>query len=199
MSAHKGFFKQMIYKFFCDDLESCLKVSKTKQGIISNPSFDGGLNFTAGLVIVCVIEMMAGFYKGKRLTDENDVVDFLEDYFSEHNNLFKDREFAKYFHRVVRHGLVHEYSPKASAVGMNFNSSELLTMSERNKEELPIINVPTFYNLTVKALQDYEKDLDNGLYIQEFNKRYNEQIQEDYNEMRILKKKFKSLTNKGII
>lgn len=197
MSVHKGFFKQSIHEFFHQDIDSCLQVSQVKQRIISNVNPDGGLNFTAALVIMCVIEMMAGFYKGKVFPKEKDVCEFLVKYFSNHEPLFKDKEFSRYFYRVFRHGLTHEWSPKASGVAMDFNSKAAIGIIKPDKEDLICLNVPAFFEITTKALEDYEKDLDNGLYVKEFNKRYDETITEDYKQMRILRERFKFLKDKA--
>ena len=194
MSAHKGFFRQSIYELFCGDLKSCLKVSKIKQGMPNGYEFIGGLNFTAALVIMCIIEMMAGFYKDKLQPNSDDVADFMTRYFSKYEPIFNDKEFSKLFYRVYRHGLVHEWSPKASAVAMDFSSQKVLKIIKSGSEELTSVNVPTLYDLTVKALNDYEKDLDNNLFIKEFNNRYNKQIAEDYKQMRLLREKIKKYT-----
>lgn len=189
MSAYKGFFNQSIREFFYGDIESCMEVSKRKQHRDAFFSNIGGLNFTAGLVIFCIIEMLAGFFKGKDFPNSDDVSEFLKKYFATHNRLFENIDICKKFYEVFRHGLVHEWSPKACSVDMNFNDNYLLktVLGEGGKEILQI-NIPTFFKLTKKAFADYERDLDSGFYIEEFDTRYNSTIEKDYAEMEDLKK-----------
>lgn len=198
-SAHKVFFRQIIHEFLYDDLESCLKASKIKQGIIINKSinFKGGQNIIACLAIMCAIEMMAGFYKGKINANEKDVAQFLFKYFSKYESLFKDEEFSKKFYRAFRHGSVHELVPKASGVAMDFCSEASIgIINNRHGKELVCINIPAFYDLTTKSLRDYERDLDAGHYIKEFNRRYVEQIERDNKEANQLLKRYKEILKK---
>jgi len=191
MSAYKGFFNQSIREYFYGDIESCMEVSRRKQ--INDPDFQktGGLNFTAGLVIFCVIEVLTGFYKGKEFPKSDEIADFLQRYFSKHNDLFKDLAFCKKFYEVFRHGLVHEWSPKACSVDMNFSDKYLLkTIIGEGGTVLLQINIPAMFEITKKSFDDYELDLDNGNYVAEFDIRYNNIIKNDYSEMEILKQMF---------
>ena len=61
MALHNDVFKQQIWGFLCDDLESCLAVSQIVQFFPKNTIFKGGLNFTAALAIFSVIELAAGY------------------------------------------------------------------------------------------------------------------------------------------
>lgn len=191
MTAYKGFFRQSIFDFYTNDLKSCLEVSRAKQA--GSTVFPGGLNFTAALVILCVLEMMAGFFKGKVQPSNDDVVDFIIKYFSKYESKFTDEKFSKLFYKVFRHGLVHEWSPKASAIAMNFKSNDIIGKVKTNGEEIIFVNVPPFYDLTIKAYSDYKEDLDNGRYVSEFDRRYNQIIKKDYDEMRKLRAKFEEL------
>jgi hypothetical protein len=72
---------------------------------------------------------------------------------------------------------------------MNFNDDYLLkTVVGEGGREILQINIPTLFQLTKKAFADYERDLDAGLYINEFDIRYSSTIEKDYQEMGVLKK-----------
>lgn len=196
MSAYEGFFRQSIFDFYANDIKSCLKVSEIKQS--GSSDFQGGLNFTAALAIFCVLEMMAGFYKGKKEPTNDDIVDFLVKYFSKYDSKFADKDFAKLFYKVFRHGLVHEWSPKASAIAMNFRSKEITEKIKikTDGEEIMCVNIPPFFDITIKAYTDYKNDLDKGMYVEEFERRYQKVTEDDYYEMRVLRAKFDSLKTK---
>ena len=132
--------------------------------------------------------MMAGYYKGKTHPSTEDVADFFVKYFSPHEPLFKDKDFAEQFFKVFRHGLAHQWSPKAAAVAMNFNRQESFYYIQGDSTDLPCLNIPPFYKLTKQALKDYETDLNNEKYIAEFNKRQEAVLERDYKEMEKLKK-----------
>jgi hypothetical protein len=198
MNEHKGVFNQQVREFFFGDLDSCFKVSKIKQGLpVDRYPFSGGLNFTAALVIFCVIDMMAAYYKGITTdrrgrvigASDDNVADFLIKYFGKYDSFFSDKEKSKLFYRVFRHGLVHQWSPKASGVAMNFSSNALLVKTTYGTEEIIILNAATFYELTRKALKDYEEDLDNGHFVDQFKKRHELIVKTDYDEMRLLRSK----------
>lgn len=187
MALHNDVFNQQIWEFFSDDLESCLTVSKLKQ--VGDTRFKGGLNFTACLTILSVIEMCSGYCKGKD-SNSDTVADFLTKYFSQYFDGFGDRNFSKQFYVVFRHGLSHQWSPKASAIDMNFNDSYFLKKVKTENEEILFLNVPDFYEYTKKALKDFEKDLDNDENLRNlFEQRYNQIVNLDYQQMRTLRDK----------
>lgn len=187
MALHNNVFKQLIWEFFCDDLDSCLAVSKLKQA--GDSRFKGGLNFTACLTILSAIEMCSGYYKGKD-TNSNSVADFLTKYFSNFFEGFKNRNLSKQFYIVFRHGLSHQWSPMASAIDMNFFDNYLLKKVKANNEEILYLNIPDFYEITKKALRCFEEDLDKDERLKEnFKKRYDQIIRLDYQKMKILKSK----------
>lgn len=185
MALHNDVFKQQIWEFFRDDLESCLTVSKLKQS--GDSRFKGGLNFTACLTIFSVIEMCSGYYKEGN-SNSDTVADFLTTYFSTHFDGFKDRSFSKQFYVVFRHGLSHQWSPKASAIDMNFADSYFLKKVNTGSEEILFLNIPIFYKYTKAALKDYENDLDNHKDLKDkFERRYNHIVDLDYQQMRVLR------------
>ena len=187
MALHNDVFKQQIWEFFCDDLETCLTVSKLKQS--GDSRFKGGLNFTACLTIFSVIEMCSGYYKGKD-TNSDTVADFLTKYFSKYFNVFKDKIFSKQFYVVFRHGLSHQWSPKASAIDMNFTDNYFLKKVKTNSEEILFLNIPIFYAYTKAALKDYEDDLNRNDNLRNlFEQRYNQIVSFDYQQMRTLREK----------
>lgn len=185
MALHNDVFKQQIWEFFCGDLDSCLLVSKLKQ--TGDNRFNGGLNFTACLTIFSVIELCSSYYKGKD-SDTNTVTDFLVRYFSKYFDKFKDREFSRHFYYVFRHGLSHQWSPRASAIDMNFIDDYFLKKIKPEKEEILCLNIPVFYEYTKKALRDFEADLDNNENLKNiFGNRYDQILNLDYKQMGILK------------
>lgn len=187
MALHNDVFKQQIWEFFCDDLDSCLLVSKLKQS--GDTRFRGGLNFTACLTIFSVIEMCSGYYKGEG-TNSDTVADFLTEYFSKYFDSFKDRNFSKLFYTVFRHGLSHQWSPKASAIDMNFQDSYFLKKVKTENEEILFLNVPDFYEYTKKTIKDFEEDLDKNENLRTiFKQRYDQVVGLDYQQMRILRNK----------
>ena len=101
-SAYQDVFKQLVWGFFCGDIDSCLEVAKMVQARESNDlSLKGGCNFTAALVILCVIEMMAGYYKGKLDPSSRDVADFFVKYFSPYDPLFKNKDFIPIYYKII--------------------------------------------------------------------------------------------------
>lgn len=187
MALHNDVFKQQIWEFFCDDLESCLLVSRLKQQ--GDIRFRGGLNFTACLTIFSVIELCSSYYKGKD-SDANTVSDFLVKYFSKYDVKFSDEKFSRYFYDVFRHGLSHQWSPRASAIDMNFTDKYFLKKDRIENEEILYLNIPVFYDYTKKALSNYENDLDNDMSLRNlFEKRYKNIVDLDYQKMRILRDK----------
>lgn len=189
MALHNDVFKQQIWEFFCDDLKSCLTVSKLKQS--GDTRFSGGLNFTACLTIFSVIEMCSGYYMGKS-SNSDTVADFLTKYFSKYFGGFKDRNYSKQFYIVFRHGLSHQWSPKASAIDMNFIETYFLKKVKTGSEDILFLNIPIFYEYTKAALKDYENELDSdGNLGNLFEQRYKQIVNFDYQQMRILREKLK--------
>jgi hypothetical protein len=190
MALHNDIFKQQIWEFFCNDLESCLTVSKLIQ-TNSASSFKGGLNFTATMAIFSVIELVAGWWKGTKPT--NDIIaSFIQNYFSKYYIRFNNKSLAKKFYEVFRNGLSHQWSPKASGIAMDFNNNWLVEkMPTNGQEEILALNVPTFYYLTKQVLSDYEKELNENEDMRKlFEERYKKIVDEDYKEMRILRNMF---------
>lgn len=162
MALHNDVFKQQIWEFFCDDLESCLTVSKLKQSNPQSP-LKGGLNFTATLAIFSVIELCAGWWKGTEPT--NDIIaSFIQKYISKYYAGFEDKGVSKKFYEVFRNGLSHQWSPKASGIAMDFYGNWLINKlkSEGGQEDILLLNVPTFFYVTKQGLQDFERDLDDN-------------------------------------
>jgi hypothetical protein len=191
MGLHNDVFNQQIWDWFCNDLESCLLVSQKVQA--GSTEFKGGTNFPAALTIFSVLEMTAGYYSGR--TDDqqltNRVVAFLVKYFSKYDARFADTDFAKKFYNVFRHGLAHQWAPKAGAVSMDFGQQdELILWIEGEAERYPCLNVPAFFELTKKALRGYESDLDQDQGLRDkFKTRYDAMIKADYQRMKQLQAK----------
>ena len=188
MALHNDVFKDQIWRFFCDDLDSCLLVSKLKQS--GDARFKGGLNFTACLAIFSAIEFLAGFFVGKEPASD-DIALFFQKYFSEYWEKLRDKSFSKKFYEVFRNGLSHQWSPKASGVQMDFNGGWILRKDKPPgfTEEILIINIPSFFEITKKAFKNFEGDLDkNSAYKVRFKERYDKLVANDYMEMRILRK-----------
>ncbi|HZE87228.1 MAG TPA: hypothetical protein VE090_03395 [Methylomirabilota bacterium] len=187
MALHNDVFQQQIWDFFCNDLESCLTVSKLKQSNPNSP-FKGGLNFTATLAIFSVIELAAGWWKGTEAT--NDIIaSFIQNYLAKYYDRFNNKSFAKKFYEVFRNGLSHQWSPKASGVAMDFYKSWLVEKTSTNgQEEILLLNVPTFYYVTKQGLEDFEKDINTNEAMRKmFERRYSKIVDSDYKEMRILR------------
>jgi len=184
MALHNDVFRQQIWEFFCNDLDSCLLVSKIIQSGKTSP-FKGGLNFTALLAIFSVIELASGWWEGKEPTQET-VANFIQKYFSKYEPRFSDQVLAKKFYNVFRNGLSHQWSPKAGGVAMDFAHDWLLEIISTNgSESIIALNVPKFYQITKSALTDYEHDLDDKADQRlNFEKRYNCIVESDYKEMR---------------
>ncbi|MGH7157275.1 MAG: hypothetical protein ACREGG_04165 [Candidatus Saccharimonadales bacterium] len=191
MALHKDVFQQQVWEWFCNDLESCLLVSQKVQA--GDAEFKGGINFPAALTIFSVLELCASYFSGR--TDDSNLIDrvvqFLVKYFPKHDARFSDADFAQRFYRVFRHGLAHQWSPKAAAVSMDFGKDELLLWARDG--EIPCLNVPTFFELTKAALRDYEADLDADEELREkFKTRYEAMWNNDYEQMELLRKMLRS-------
>jgi hypothetical protein len=175
MSLHDDVFRQQVWAFFCDDLESCLFVSKLKQCGIKE--FKGGLNFTAALTIFSVIDFLAGFWMGKK-AEQSEIAKFICKYFGKYSLALSDEKLCKQFYNVFRNGLSHQWSPKLSGVAMDFTVEHLILEDKSTK--LLHLNVPFFYKISVKAFWDYEKDLDSDPTLAEkFKRRYDNLIEND--------------------
>lgn len=188
MALHNNVFKQQIWEFFCDDLDSCLLVSKLKQS--GDRRFRGGLNFTACLAIFSAIEFLSGFLAGREPTSD-DIAVFLQKYFGKYWERMNSKSFSKKFYEVFRNGLSHQWSPKASGVAMDFYNDWILRKEKPPSfsEEILTLNIPRFYEVTKKAFKDYEVNLDKKSdFRTKFEERYNKLVESDYMEMRILRK-----------
>lgn len=163
MSKHDDFFNLIIFEFYKNDVESCLNVSKSDRA-----TFPGGQNYTAGLVIVCVLETITAYYKGKDINKSgvmeeaksDEVAEFMVKYFSPFEKLFSDKSFSKKFYEVYRHGLVHQFDPKSSAIAMDFNSDDIIDILP--VDEKMVINIPPLFRISLKAYELYEADLNVG-------------------------------------
>lgn len=190
MALHNDVFRQQIWEFFCNDLDSCLEVSRILQSCqYNNTLFKGSLNFTASLAVFSVINLAANFYFGKESTTD-DIAFFLKRYFGKYYSYLKNKPFCKQFYVVFRHGLSHQFSPKAASIAMDFHDTWILKF-DGTPELLPYLNIPAFYDITKKALGDFEHDLDNDKKLQtNFKTRYNHLIKIDYKKMRKLRRIF---------
>jgi hypothetical protein len=148
---YKSVFSHQIWDYFVNDIESCFKASRAAQ---DSNNGKGGLNFAAALVILSVLDFCSGFYVGKVQPSTDEVAEFMSKYLSD-DDLFKTKAFNKNFYKVFRHGLAHQWSPKGSGVAIDFNKSEILIIDN----ELPVLNVPPFFNLVCKGLKKYEIEL----------------------------------------
>lgn len=195
MALHKDVFKQQIWKFFQNDIDSCLIVSKDLQTKIGNLIFKGGLNFTAALTILVVIEMCASYYSGKEV-DDNKVTEFINKYFSKYEPIFHFEPICKKLFQVFKHGLAHNWSPKMAGVSMDFELDKSVVFVKGT----PVLNIPSFYEVVKKGISDYEKDLDNTQQLRDlFEKRYTKIISFDKTEVDKLNELFSSLLNKPTI
>lgn len=190
MALHNDVFRQQIWKFFSDDLTSCLTVSKFMQS--GDDRFKGGLNFTACLATFSVIEFMTGFYVSKKPTTD-DIALFLGKYLAKYWEQVSNKSFAKKFYEVFRNGVSHQWSPKASGISMDFENEWILRkiIPQGFTEEILDLNIPSFYTAIINALKDFEKDLDYSPSLRRnFEARYNKLVENDYLEMRILRDKY---------
>lgn len=189
MSGHNDMFRQQIWEFFQNDLDSCLLVSRDLQTKRESSVFRGGLNFTATLAIVVIVEMCSSYYSGRE-ADDNAVAEFINKYFSKHEPIFQFKDICKKFFQVFRHGLVHNWSPKMAGVSMDFSLNASFTFVR----ETPVLNVPAFYGVVKKGLRDYEDDLNVDERLRElFNRRYEEIILGDSQEVERFNRLFRSL------
>lgn len=187
MALHNEVFNQQIWQFFCNDLDSCIKVAKIVQKEEGKGTFKGGLNFTAALVIFSVIEFVSGWYQNRE-SDSNTVAEFLDKYASKYFNPFRDKRISKKFYEVFRNGLSHQWSPKGSGIAMDTENNILLGKQRIGNEDILTLNVPSFYELAKIAIKNYENDLNNNEDLRaKFENRYKKLVESDFKEMRILR------------
>lgn len=177
----RAVFEELIDSFYINDMESCFEAARRRE--TEKELFPGGLNFTTALAIFALIDVLAGLYTGKVQTTANDVASFMTKYFSKYNSFFSSQPQSVKFYEVFRHGLAHEWSPKHSAVGMTFEGGSPVGSVVAEGRKIPAINVPSLYALSILAIRDYRKDLENGKHLAEFQKRYDEQQARDRIEM----------------
>jgi len=182
MALHNDVFNQQIWDFFSNDMDSCFEVSKNKQKFQSKSPFKGGLNFTAALAILSVIDFCAAFYYGRRVS-QPEIAVFMNKYFSKYDDTFNSTDRCEKFYNVFRNGLSHQWSPKASGIAMNFSSGILVGIVD----DILILNVPKFYQVVISGIKDYEEDMDDGNYLDEFKQRYEDILVTDSNAARLLK------------
>src|SRR4030042_4469704 len=103
---HNDIFKQQIWEFFQNDIDSCLLVSKDMQTKRKESAFKGGLNFTAALSMMVIIEMCAGYFSGEKAND-NSSAKFITRYFSKYEPILRIESICKKVFQLFRHGLAH--------------------------------------------------------------------------------------------
>ncbi len=182
--THEKYLDSVI-DFYENDAESCFETVRSRFDL-NHPEkmkkFPGSMALTIGLLIFCVIEVFSSYYVGKKATDY-DIALFMGKYFSKYNRRFNNKDFCKSFFNVFRHGLVHNWAPKNGVLSINFGDQRFLkieTLGEGvQKIDRMIINLVSFFDLTQKAFQDYKEDLKKGLFVREFNKRFEDIIEKD--------------------
>lgn len=189
MALHNNVFKEQVWTSFVEDLESCLSVSKIKQKDGEQKEiFPGGLNFTAALTIFSVIEFATGFFSGKKANDDS-IAKFISKYIGKYCSKLSEEKIAKKWYSVFRNGLSHQYSPKFGGIAMDFNNQRAFLFVTQDKgETIPVINIPSLFNVVKKALKNYESDLNSDDLLREkFEKRYKEVRDIDFQEMKRLR------------
>ena len=119
MALHNDVFEQ-VWDWLCNDIESCFKVSQDLQNHLDKSQFKGGLNFPAALTMFSVIELAVGYYSGGDPNSDS-AADFVSKYLGKYSPSLLDRSVAKKWYEVLRHGLAHQWSPKAGGVAMDFH------------------------------------------------------------------------------
>jgi hypothetical protein len=176
MTLHTAVFKQQIWGFFSNDMDSCLLVSKDILIKKNGSKFTGGLNFTAALTVLSVVDMCASYYVGKE-AGLNDIAEFMKKYFLPYDPLFNYTTFSKKVYEIFRNGLSHQWSPKMSGVSMDFNEKKWIVFV---RGETPILNIPSFLKIVKMGFKSYETDLDNNSRLRDlFETRYNKIINQD--------------------
>jgi hypothetical protein len=187
MALHNDMLAQQMWQFLCNDIDSCLTVNQDMQALGAQSKFKGGLNFPAALTMFAMIDLAASYYVGRGATT-SDIAEFISRYFGPHSPKLADEKLAKKWYEVFRNGLTHQWSPKAGGVGMTFHPEVFIFVSPPGAEKIPILIVPTLFDVLKKALHAYEADLDsNPALRQKFEHRYQALVQADYKEMRILR------------
>ncbi len=179
---HNEILKQQIWEWFVNDLKSCFEASRASQA--QNKLFPGGLCFPAAMTIFSVLEMVTGYYTGKDPC-RSSVASFISKYMGKYCPQLENTSIVDKWYEVFRNGLTHQWSPKAGGVAMNPLSSEIFIFTSNGNEEIPILIVPTFFEIFKKALKDYEYDLDSEEVLREkFKKRHNQLMANDFKVMR---------------
>lgn len=187
MTVHNQVLQQQVWEFFCNDLDSCIEVSKDTQQNKSLSRFKGGLNFTAALTIFSVLEFISSFYLNSEPSSST-FAKFLSKYGSRYFDKFSNENLSKKLYEVFRNGLSHQWSPKGSGIAMDIEGDWLVSKQRSGEEEILALNIPTFYELAKLAIKDYEAEMDNNDALQQnFNKRYKKVVREDFMHMRILR------------
>lgn len=186
MPLHNDVFAQQMWAFLCNDIDSCLMVAEEIQTLGSESRFKGALNFPAALMMFSVIDLSAGYYAGREATTQV-IADFIAKYFGPHSPELADKKVAKKWYEVFRNGLTHQWSPKAGGVSMD-PRPEVFMFQLIGAEEIPVLFVPALFAVLKEALRTYESDLDASPALQKkFKKRYEELVNDDRKEMRILR------------
>jgi hypothetical protein len=189
MALHNDVFKQQIWEWFCNDIDSCFKVSQDLQTKRERSVFKGGLNFPAALTTFSIIELMAGYHAGREPT-YTDIAEFVSRYVGKYCPKLADKNVAKRWYDVFRHGLSHQWSPKRGGVAMRFDVPDVLAFwSPGGTEKFPYLNVPSLFRCLKEALRDYEADLDSDAELQEkFKRRYERLFSDDGEAMEALRR-----------
>lgn len=187
MALHNDVFRQQIWEFFQNDMDSCLEVAKDKQIKGDKSIFKGGLNFTAALTLMAVVEMCASYFVGREV-DDNAAAKFIKEYLSKYEPIFQFEPISKKFFQIFRHGLAHNWSPKMAGVSMDFNEAKSIVFVNG----VPVLNVPAFYSVLKRGISDFENKLDDDAILSGlFKKRYDEIISRDKTEVDKLKEMLK--------
>lgn len=195
MALYNDVFNQQIWDFFCSDIESCFEVNKNKQKLKEKSPFKGGMNFTSALAIFSVIEFCAAFYWGKRIK-RSEIAVFMNKYFGKYSPVFDSNGKCEKFYDVFRNGLSHQWSPKRAGIAMSFTTKHLII----KHMTVLILNIPTFYEIVICGLKDYETDLNNNKTLcEKFEKRYEEVIRGDFSSASELKSELRLYGSKNAI
>jgi hypothetical protein len=184
MALHNDIFREQIWGWFCNDIESCFKVAQDLQ---ARGELRGRLNFPAALTIFAVIELVAGYYAGKR-PRHGDIAKFISRYLGKHYAKLADERVAEKWYEVFRHGLSHQWSPKCGGVSMDFAQPDVFAFAQSGTEEVLTLFVPALFCFTRAAMRDYEADLNSSVVLRSnFSKRYEELVSRDRGAMQALR------------